>query len=103
MASRLSLQADLEALEMGKVFFQPPASVRLTYPCIVYEISRAHITYSLDMPYIITNQYSLTYVTKDPDDALEAIEKIIRAFPMISHDRSYVAENLYHEVFSLFY
>lgn len=103
MASRLDLQRDLESLKIGKPYFQPPASVKLTYPCILYETSRSDVTYSGDRSYVITNQYSLTFISKDPDEAQRSIETIVRAFPMCSHDRSYIADNLNHEVFSLFY
>ena len=103
MASRLQLQADLEALNIGKPYFQPPSSVRLTYPCILYDGARSEVTYASDRAYTITKQYTLIYVTRDPDEAQASIETIVRAFPMCSHDRSYVADNLHHEVFSLFY
>lgn len=103
MASRLQLQDDLEALNIGKPYFQPPSSVHLSYPCIIYEGARSDVTYASDRAYNIINQYTITYVARDPDEAQASIETIVRAFPMCSHDRSYVADNLHHEVFSLFY
>jgi len=42
MAQRLEFHQKLvEALGSRNVYFQPPESVQLTYPCIVYERSRA--------------------------------------------------------------
>ena len=41
MASRLNLHNSLiEALGTKSVYFQPPESVKLVYPCIIYEESK---------------------------------------------------------------
>ena len=103
MATRLELQHALEALDIGKPYFQPPASVRLQYPCVIYDMNRADVTYASDRAYAITNQYSLMHICKDPDESQAVIEKIIRAFPRCNHDRTYIADNLYHQVFSLYF
>ncbi len=39
MSRRLELHAKLvDFLGSGHVYFQPPESVRLTYPCIIYNL-----------------------------------------------------------------
>lgn len=102
MERRLKFQEELEALDVGQVYYQPPASVRMTFPCIVYENEGFDSKSANNRNYIITNRYSVTYISKDPETEL-VIRKILRAFESVSHDRHYVSENLNHEVFTIFY
>lgn len=102
MERRHKLHKELESiLGSDKVYFQPPASVHLVYPCIIYRRGNCVSTFSNNMPYNFTKQYDITYITKDPDDPM--VEKIAKAFQMIEHDRFYTADNLNHDVFTLYY
>lgn len=102
MEKRIKLQRELEAiLGSKKVYFQPPESLRLEYPCIIYRRSNCETKFSNNMPYNFTKQYDLTYITKNPDDPM--VDKIAMSFQMIQHDRFYTADNLNHDVFTLYY
>ena len=102
MASRLSLQNELEELLGSRnVYFQPPASVHMDYPAIVYCRNNIENTFANNSVYKQNNSYSLTVIYTDPDSELPI--KISRAFPSISFDRHYTADNLYHDVFTLYY
>lgn len=103
MASREELRDDLRKLLGSKnTYFQPPASVRMNYPCFVYSFEGFDTAKADNTIYRLVNKYQLTYVSKVPD--MGFVEEIIKHFPMCSLSRPpYVADNLWHAVFALYY
>lgn len=101
MERRLKLQAILEGITKNKnVYFQPPSSIRMRYPAIVYSLDNIDTIYADDKPYRMRKNYLVTLIVDDPDsDLIDKISKL----PLCSFERSYVSDNLYHYVFSLFY
>lgn len=98
-ARRLELDAKFKKLTPN-VYFQPPASVKMKYPAIRYEISRMDLTSADNLPYLLDRGYQVTVIDSDPDsDIAEAISK----WPMCRFNRSYTAENLNHFVFIIYY
>lgn len=103
MATRLQLHEELkDLLGSGNVYFQPPPSVVLKYPCFVYNVNAGSSLYADNKSYRYEARYSITYITRDAEN-LSMVKKVLRNFEMISHDRSFVSDNLYHEAFDLFY
>lgn len=103
MATRLQLHEELKnLLGTSYVYYQPPESMKLKYPCFVYNNNAGAQDYADNRTYRYEARYSITYITREPDN-LPFIKKVINNFEMISHDRSFVSDNLYHEVFDLFY
>lgn len=101
MASRLDLHEKLcEILGSRNVYFQPPESVRLSYPCIIYSRSNVGIQYADGITYCSANMYSVRLVYADPDSDLP--EKILM-LPHCSFDRHYKAEEMNHDVFNLYH
>lgn len=99
MAPRLELQTRLEAvLGTNKVYFQPPASLTLTYPCIVYKRSGIKSLFGDNIPYSLSNEYTLTVIYKDPDSDL--VDKVAK-LPKCKLDRTFTNDNLYHAVFTI--
>ena len=99
MGRRLELQTILEELLGSKnVYYQPPESVKLQYPAIIYNKSRMKSFYANNRVYRIQNEYSVTVVSKKPDS--EVIDKIAH-LPTASFDRHYISDNLNHDVFTL--
>lgn len=99
MAPRLELQAILEAI-CSHTYFQPPADVQIQYPAIVYERDRSDTKFADNLPYSVTKQYSLTLISKNPDDAIfETLSKL----PMCAHERHFAVNNLNHDVFSIYF
>lgn len=102
MADRLSLDAKLRSLlGSSNVYFQPPSSIRMDYPCIVYKRGKMKTDFANDMPYKVTVPYELTYITKNPDD--EMVMAIATKLPMCVHDRHFTSDNLNHDVYTLYY
>lgn len=101
MASRLELQAKLEELLGVKhVYYQPPETLKLEYPAIVYSKSRIDKRTANDSLYSLDRRYDLTVIDTRPDNPI--IEKLL-ALPYCSYDRSYKSDNLNHDVLSIYY
>lgn len=102
MASRLSLHEELTALlGSSNVYFQPPESIKLSYPCIIYGRSNAEIEFANDMPYNYTKAYDITIIDKNPDSSI--VDSMYLAFPMIRYARHYNSDGLNHDVFTVYY
>lgn len=102
MGSRLKLHEELcELLGTRNVYFQPPESVKLAYPCIVYSIDGANEKRANDKLYNTRAKYEAIVIDYDPDS--EIPNKIHHYFSMCSFDRVYQSENLNHTVFKLYY
>lgn len=99
MGTRLELQSLLETF-VPNVYFQPPATVFMKYPCIVYQRSRIDTRFADDCPYNLSDRYTITVIEHDPDSA---IPHQIAELPKCSFERHYTAENLHHNVFNLYY
>lgn len=99
MVQRDPLQVILELI-LPNVYFQPPANVQMQYPAITYERGRADTAFANNGPYRFTKQYQVTMITRDPDQS--ALDTIA-ALPMCTHERFYVADNLNHDVFNLYF
>lgn len=100
MASRLELHNELLTL-CNNAYYQPPESVKLTYPCIVYKRSTGDVRFANNSKYSYKRSYELTVIDRDPDRLLA--ERILMHFKMCREDRSFVSENLYHNILTLYY
>lgn len=101
MANRLELHELLcETLGSRQVYFQPPSSIRMKYPAIIYSRSRIGNEFANDSVYNQTYQYSITVIDEDPDS--EIVERVSK-LPMCSFDRHYTADNLNHDTFTIYY
>ena len=102
MADRLTLQAAFEEiLGTRNVYFSPPASVKMQYDAIRYELGGKDIKRADDELYLMTNQYEGVVITRDPDTTIP--DTILKQFKMCSFGRPYPADNLYHYPFTLYY
>lgn len=102
MPSRVELQEELEKiLGSENVYFQPPESLKLKYPCVVYSRSTPDKHNANDRMYMSTNRYEGTVIDHNPDS--DIADKIVAHFPMCSIDRFYTSNNLNHTTFTLYY
>jgi hypothetical protein len=98
---RLDLQDLLiEILESNHVYFQPPSNVEMKYPCIVYQREKIVPAWAQNKPYKLDNRYQVTVIDRDPDSN---IPNKIAALPKCAHDRFFIADNLNHNAFTLFF
>ena len=99
MASRLKLHEVLiDILESKNVYYEPPSSLLMKYPAIVYSLDDIDKRYADNNTYNQKLSYALTLITDDPDDS-KIIE--LSALKSCRFDRSYVADNLHHYVYTL--
>lgn len=102
MASRLKLHEELCALLGSRnVYFQPPESKKLEYPCFVYEKAGVDTRAANNRNYTATNRYTITHIDRDSDSDIEY--RVLAYFPMCSLDRSFSSDNLNHCIFTLYY
>ena len=102
MDSRIELQEQLEAvLGSRNVYFQPPESKKLSYPCIVYNLAIIETLKADNKNYLLNNRYTVTIIHTDPDNEIKT--DIMNVFDKISMDRVYTVNNLYHYVYDLYF
>lgn len=102
MEKRIRLGKKLRAL-LGNtnVYYQPPESTKIKYPAIMYSLDAIEINHADDIKYAKRKRYSVILIDYDVDSGY--VEKILDAFEYCSFDRFYVADNLNHWAFTLFY
>lgn len=101
MAKRVDLQTKLEEiLGSENVYFQPPSSVQMKYPAIVYSLARIENAFANNQVYRQDTAYEIVVIDRDPDGD---IYKRISVLPKCRFDRHYVADNLNHYTFTLYY
>lgn len=88
-------------LESRNVYYNPPSSVSMKYPAIKYSLSGVDHKRANDGIYKNTNKYEIIIIDRNPDSDIH--EKILSSFPMCSFDRTYVANNLYHFILTLYF
>jgi len=99
MGSRLDLQTLLETL-VDHVYFQPPESKKIEYPCIRYERNDSIPLYADNKPYMVVWGYQVIVIDQNPDSL---IPEQIANLPLCKFERHYTADNLNHDVFNLYY
>lgn len=101
MRHRLELHELLcKTLGSRKVYFQPPESVKMEYPAIVYSRDDIENTFAENSVYKQDHQYQIVVINKDPDSK---VVDAISMLPMCRFVRHYEADNLNHDVFSIYY
>jgi hypothetical protein len=101
MGQRLDLDAALRTLlGSNNVYFQPPPSIKMVYPCIVYKRSNVDTKFADNRPYLIEKRYQVTVIASDPDSD---IPDKLALLPKCTFDRHFTADNLNHDVYNLYF
>lgn len=99
--SRVDFHAILEkAAGNTNVYFQPPANIKMKYPAIVYEREDIQNNFADDLVYTQASSYKVTVMDKNPDSE---IVKRISQLPTARFVQPFTSDNLYHDVFIIFY
>ena len=105
---RLELQTLLEGImssytkdSIQRVWYQPPSSVYLTYPCIIYTLSGKDHLRADNIKYRTMNRYTLTVIDRDPESSLpEIVENGIK---YCAFDRIFSVDGLYHTTYTIYF
>lgn len=96
---RLELQQILKEIAPN-VYFQPPNGLTIHYPCIVYVRDTMDVSYADNSPYRHAIRYQVTVIDRNPDSAM--VQKVAM-LPLTSHNRFFTADDLNHDVFTLYF
>ena len=101
MSTRLDLHELLcDCLGSRNVYFQPPESIKMQYPAIVYSRDDIENDHANNGTYIQSTAYNIIVIDPDPDS--EVVQKVSK-LPMCMFDRHYAADNLNHDSFTIYY
>lgn len=82
------------------VYFQPPESKRLDFPCIVYKRNDVNVKYADNATYMLRKQYIVTVIDLNPDSLIpDAVSKL----PNCRFVRFFTKDNLNHDIYNLYY
>lgn len=98
---RLELHDQLvKILGSTNVYFQPPSSVVLRYPCIIYSLDTIDVFHAQNKRYLGMRRYMVTVVDRNPDSL--TYEKILD-LPYSDFQTFLVKDNLNQYVCSLYW
>lgn len=101
-ARRLELDEILRSVLGSKnVYFQPPENLKMKFPCIVYNLANARLDYADNRVYMRNRRYEVTFISDDPVSSVP--DTLIDTFQHIGYDRRFVSDNMYHDVFTVYY
>ena len=100
MDNRLKLHNLLLSIGGPNVYYQAPSDMAMNYPAIKYSINKMKNKHADDLVYCQDISYSIIIMSKDVD--CDVIYKL-SILPKCSFDRRYVADNIYHTVFNIYY
>lgn len=89
-----------EVLGNNNVYYNPPSTTKLQYPCIIYNLSDIRINKANNNVYLLDHVYQVTLIgIKVTDDTKD---KILTEIPYSNFNRSYINNGLYHYVYTIF-
>ena len=101
MADRLELHSVFqELLGSSNVYYQPPESIKMQYDAIRYSKKSIDSKYANDRKYSMTDCYEVIVISRLPDNPV--IKKLL-SLPYCNYDRHYIADNLHHDVLTIYW
>ena len=99
--ARLQLHFELcDILGTKNVYFQPPSSVKMAYPAIVYQLEDIVNAFANNNVYGSRRKYIVTLIDPNPDSPFI---KPLGEMSTCRFMRFYVSEGLNHYVFTMFH
>lgn len=82
----------------NNVYFNPPETVKMHYPCLVYNISDLGSRHADNRPYFRYDRYTVTHIYSKISQ--DSVSKLLADTEGFDFDRHFYADNLYHDVFT---
>lgn len=83
------------------VYFQPPESVKIVYPCVVYREGGESVRHADNKRYNAKRRYVVTFIDRDPDSRIP--ECFSNRFIYSSLVNKFTLEGLNHWVYDLYF
>lgn len=90
----------VEILGAGNVYFQPPATLKIQYPCIIYSRTQQALIKADDKLYHGRTAYMVTVIDPNPDSN---IHNRIAELPLCRYSKFYTQDNLNHDVYIIYF
>jgi hypothetical protein len=100
MPSRLELHAELVKF-LPNVYFQPPSTIKMLYPCIVYNKTSKMRHFANDVVYLSQQEYQIMVIENNPDSTVA--DDIEKHFKHCGINQYYTVDNLNHTTLNLYY
>lgn len=101
MDRRIELHDILSGIPgVKKAYFQPPETVKLEYPCIIYHLQNVYMQSADDYPYKNRDGYSVMIIDRNPDSE---IRRNLEAMQLCRFDRYFTSDGLNHWSYVLYY
>jgi hypothetical protein len=89
----------VDVLGSNKVYFQPPSTTKLEYPCIVYSLSNLISKYAENKMYVYNRSYEVILIHQKPYNGIK--DKML-TIDKCRFNRVYVSDNLYHYAYTIY-
>ena len=83
----------------SNIYIQPPGSTEMKYPCLKVELSNISNLYANDKVYLSQPEYEVILITRNVNDPIIVA---LSSIPYTTFNTRYVADNLYHFVFTIY-
>lgn len=104
MRARTELHEILcDILGSRNVYFEPPESVKLHYPCIVYNFEGLDRIKANNGNYRTMGRYSLTVISTNIGTVIGPVVDRLLELPYSSYGRPFDADGLSHETLDLYF
>lgn len=91
----------VNSLDTRNVYFQPPESLKMHYPCIRYSINTKWKINADNKKYAGMNRYTVIYMKDDPDE--DEVTSKLEDIEYSNFDRSYPSDGVNHFVYTIYY
>lgn len=91
----------MDILGSENVYYQPPESVKLKYPCIIFTMDPTYTAKADNISYIKFNRYHVKHIYKSRKNELK--DTLLDSFMMISHDNRMIADSMYNDDFTVYF
>ncbi len=98
MSKRKELDSKLRQI-LPNVYYQPPATIKMQYPCAVYSRNRTNPFFADNQKYVRKETYRITVVDENPDSVYaDAVDQLVEARWV----NSFSTQGLHHFVFEIY-